>query len=105
MKKSDKTVLQALTMISQVGITMLVPIFLCVYVGLKLDDWFGTEYLFIIFVLFGVLAAFRNVYLLMRKFYAKDLEREEAELRYFAELKNAGDGRRKEQRKKDGSVK
>ncbi|KSV59439.1 AtpZ/AtpI family protein [Acetivibrio ethanolgignens] len=105
MKKSDKTVLQALTMISQVGITMLVPIFLCVYVGLKLDDWFGTEYLFIVFVLFGVFAAFRNVYLLMRKFYAKDLEREEAELRYFAELKNARDGRRKGQRKKDGSVK
>lgn len=97
MKKSDKTVLQALTMISQVGITMLVPIFLCVYVGLKLDDWFGTEYLFIVFVLFGVFAAFRNVYLLMRKFYAKDLEREEAELRYFAELKNARDGRRKGQ--------
>ncbi|MFW5629273.1 MAG: AtpZ/AtpI family protein [Acetivibrio ethanolgignens] len=105
MKKSDKTVLQALTMISQVGITMLVPIFLCVYVGLKLDDWFGTEYLFIVFVLFGVFAAFRNVYLLMRKFYAKDLEREEAELRYFAEFKNARDGRRKGQRKKDGSVK
>ncbi|MFW5649786.1 MAG: AtpZ/AtpI family protein [Acetivibrio ethanolgignens] len=105
MKKSDKTVLQALTMISQVGITMLVPIFLCVYVGLKLDDWFGTEYLFIVFVLFGVFAAFRNVYLLMRKFYAKDLEREEAELCYFAELKNARDGRRKGQRKKDGSVK
>jgi hypothetical protein len=25
----------------------------------------------------------------MRKFYAKDLKREEEELRYFAELKNA----------------
>lgn len=104
MKKSDKTVLKAWMMVSQVGITMLVPIFLCVYVGLKLDDWFGTEYLFIIFVLFGVLAAFRNVYLLMRKFYAKDLEREEAELRYFAELRNAGSSEEKH-KKKDRGVK
>lgn len=105
MKKSDRTILQALTMISQVGITMLVPIFLCVYIGLKLDGWFDTEYLFIIFMLLGVFAAFRNVYLLMRKFYAKDLEREEAQLRYFAELKSAGDSRRKGQRKKDRDVK
>lgn len=105
MKKSDKIVLRALTMISQVGITMLAPIFLCVYIGLKLDDWFDTEYLFIIFVLLGVFAAFRNVYLLMRKFYAKDLAREEEELRYFAELKNAKDGGRKGQRKRDGNVK
>ena len=89
MKKSDRIVLQAFSMISQVGITMIVPILLCLYIGMKLDGWFGTDYLFIVFVLLGVLAAFRNVYLLMRKFYAKDLEREEAELRYFAELKNA----------------
>lgn len=88
LKKSDKAILQAFAMVSQVGITMLAPIFLCVYVGMKLDGWLGTDYLFIIFVLIGVLAAFRNVYLLMRKFYAKDLEREEAQLQYFAELKS-----------------
>jgi F0F1-type ATP synthase assembly protein I len=90
LKKSDnKTVLKAFGMVSQVGITMLAPIFLSVYIGMKLDDWFDTGYLFIVFLLLGVLAAFRNVYLLMRKFYAKDLKREEEELRYFAELKNA----------------
>ncbi len=103
MKKPEKTVWQAFMMVSQVGITMLAPIFLCVYIGMKLDGWLGTEYLFIIFVLLGVLAAFRNVYLLMRKFYAKDLEREEAQLRYFAELKNSGDSSGgKTKRKKAG---
>lgn len=101
MKKSDRTVFQALTMVSQVGISMLAPIFMCVYIGIKLDNWFETSYLFIIFVLAGVCAAFRNVYLLLKKFYAKDLEREEAELRYFAELKNPNKDSQKSQRKKD----
>lgn len=100
MKKSDKTILHALTMISQVGISMLVPIFLCLYIGIKLDGWFNTGYLFIIFMLLGVLAAFRNVYLLLRKFYAKDLEREEAELRYFAELKGANSNSGKQRKEK-----
>lgn len=102
MKKSDRFVVQALAMVTQVGITMLTPIFLCVYLGLKLDDWFGTSYLFILFVLLGVLAAFRNVYLLMRKFFAKDLEREETELRYFAELKSGGKETKKQRKGKTG---
>lgn len=105
MKKSDKVIWHSVMMISQVGITMLVPIFLCVYIGIKLDDWFGTDYLFIIFVLLGVLAAFRNVYLLMRKFYARDLEREEEELRYFAELKNASGTKEGGEKKKGRKVK
>lgn len=102
MKKSDKVIWHSFMMVSQVGITMIVPIFLCVYLGMKLDGWFGTEYLFIIFVLIGVLAAFRNVYLLMRKFYAKDLAKEEAELRYFAELKEAVAPERKTKGKRTG---
>ncbi len=101
LKKSDKAVWNALVMVTQVGITMMVPIFLCVFVGRWLDDFFQTDYLFIIFVLLGVFAAFRNVYLLMRKFYAKDLEKEDAQLRYFAKLKEEGDRAREERKQEE----
>lgn len=64
-KKSQKSILQNLTLISQVGIMMLVPIFGGVLIGAFLDRFFKTSGIFlIIFVLLGVGAAFRNLYVL-----------------------------------------
>ncbi|MCR5792683.1 MAG: AtpZ/AtpI family protein [Lachnospiraceae bacterium] len=74
-------------MITQIGISMLVPVFLCAFLGLWLNKIFSVDYLFIIFVILGVLAAFRSVYQLTRQFYQKDLDREIEEQRYFDELK------------------
>ena len=52
-----------LTMISQIGLLMAIPIFFCVFVGIWLDERFGTNGLFlIIFILLGVMAAFRNLF-------------------------------------------
>lgn len=64
-KKSQKSILQNLALISQVGIMMLVPIFGGVLIGAFLDRFFGTSGIFlIIFVLLGVGASFRNLYVL-----------------------------------------
>ncbi len=64
-KKSQKSILQNLALISQVGIMMLVPIFGGVLIGAFLDRFFKTSGIFlIIFVLLGVGAAFRNLYVL-----------------------------------------
>lgn len=64
-KKSQKSILQNLALISQVGIMMLVPIFGGVLIGAFLDRFFKTTGIFlIIFVLLGVGAAFRNLYVL-----------------------------------------
>ncbi|BBF44737.1 ATP synthase protein I [Lachnospiraceae bacterium KM106-2] len=85
--KTDKTVIKALCMISQIGITMLVPILLCGWIGRYLDRHFNSGYFFIIFIILGILAAFRNVYVLTRQFYAKDKAKEDEELNYIANLK------------------
>lgn len=96
--KNKSGVAKGILMISQIGISMLVPIFLCVFVGRKLDDYFGTSYITIIGIILGIMAAFRNIYHMTKSFYSKDKEREDAELDHLAEMKKEREIRRKEER-------
>lgn len=82
-----KAVWKALAMITQIGISMMVPIFLCLFLGIKLDQWFNTNWVVLIFLILGIAAAFRNVYHMTRTFYAKDKTKEEAELNYYEDLR------------------
>lgn len=66
-QKERQSTLRMLTLITQFGINMLVPIFLCFFVGYYLDKKIGTSYLMIIFFFIGALAGFRNVYILARR--------------------------------------
>ena len=57
---------------SSVGIAMALAIFGCFFLGTWLDRKLGTEpYLTLLFLLIGIVAGFRNVYLLIKK-YVKD---------------------------------
>lgn len=96
MKNDTKKVLRAFSMVSQVGITMLTPVLISGFIGLKLDEWFSTGCWVIVFLIIGVLAAFRSLYLLTRQLYAKDLEKEKTEQEYFDSMK-----REREQRLKN----
>ncbi len=69
-KKYDKSVFQSLTLITQFGIHMLVPIFLCTFLGIWLDEKFGTSFLMIVLFFMGALAGFRNVYILAKRIYS-----------------------------------
>ncbi len=91
----DKAVIKALAMIAQIGISMLTPIFLCLFLGYFIDQHFNTKVWIIVFLFLGIIVAFRNVYYLTKQFYAKEKEREDAELKYFEDLK-----REREQNKK-----
>lgn len=86
MKKTNQQILKSFSMVGQVGISMLVPIFLGAFLGIKLDEWLDTGFCFIVLLLLGIAAAFRNVYLLTRRFYSKDLEKENREQKYFDDL-------------------
>ena len=88
--KSNKDVSKGIAMISQIGFTMITPIALCGFIGYQLDKKFTTSHWFIIFLLIGFLTSFRNVYHITKQFYAKDKAKEDAELRYIAELKKQG---------------
>lgn len=86
MNKENKKVMKSFVMITQVGLSMLTPIFLCVFLGVYVDKILHTSYWFIILLLLGILAAFRNVYYLTKQFYQKDLEKEQREQEYFKNL-------------------
>lgn len=90
MEKKNK-IAKSFLMISQIGITALVPVFLCLFLGIKLNQWFDTVYFVPIFLFLGMGAAIRNVYQLTKVFYAADKKKEEEELAYIENLKKAGE--------------
>ena len=59
---------------------MLAPLLVCGWIGLWLDERFDTTLCFLVMMLLGVLAAFRNFFQLVRGFYEKDLKREGIEV-------------------------
>ena len=74
--KYNKSVYQSIALISQFGINMLVPIFLCSFLGIFIDNKCNTEDWMVILFFVGALAGFRNVYLFAKKVYQnKGVER------------------------------
>lgn len=86
--KKKLSVGKAVLMISQIGISMIVPIFLGAFIGYQLDRWLKTGFFFLVFLMIGILAAFRNIYLLTKPFYESDLKREQKEQEYWNSLKS-----------------
>lgn len=65
--KKRRTVHRALMTITQFGINMLVPIFMCSFAGMYIDRWLGTSFVMIVLFFLGAAAGFRNVYILARR--------------------------------------
>ncbi len=55
-----------MSLITQLGISMLAPIFLCVYLGSFLDGRFGW-FTFVPLLILGILSGVRNAYILVMK--------------------------------------
>lgn len=85
--KMGKAVLKGIVMISQIGISMMVPIFICFFIGIRLDKLLNTSFWVIVFFIIGTMTAFRNIYHLTKGFYMKDKEKEDIELKYFEDMK------------------
>lgn len=90
----NRKVVRSFMMISQISISMMVPIFLCLFLGIKLNEWLETVYFVPAFLVLGIAASFRNVYHLTKNFYAKDKKKEDEELAYIENLKKAGERKR-----------
>ncbi|WP_459830324.1 AtpZ/AtpI family protein [Faecalimonas hominis] len=63
--KYKKSVHRTFALITQVGISMIVPILMCTWLGSYLEEKFSLP-VFIPLVILGVLAGGRNVYYLVR---------------------------------------
>lgn len=66
----NKESAKAWSLILQLGISMIVPILICLFIGVWIDRFFDTSPLFlIIFIILGVGAGFRSIYVLTKDFY------------------------------------
>lgn len=66
-KGQNNSVYQSLVLITQFGMEMIIPIFLCSFLGIWIDRRAGTSYWVIILFFAGALAGFTNIYKLARK--------------------------------------
>lgn len=67
----NRQVFHTFYLVLQIGITMLVTIFMCVGLGYLVDRLFDTH-LMVFFIVLGVIAGFRSVYILIKKFVGMD---------------------------------
>lgn len=72
--KFNRSVYQALSMIGQFGINMLVPVFVCSFLGMFLDRRLETDFLVVVFFFVGALAGGWNVFRFARRIYMSDAE-------------------------------
>lgn len=70
----NRKVYQALTMIGQFGINMLVPVFICSFLGMFLDKKLGTNFLVVVLFFVGAVAGGYNVYRFARGIFTEGSE-------------------------------
>ncbi|WP_099467296.1 AtpZ/AtpI family protein [Konateibacter massiliensis] len=71
--KDRKNVYKTFALITQLGISMLTPIFLCVYAAVFLEEKFSVP-VFIPMLILGILAGGRNTYILAKSVIDDDKE-------------------------------
>lgn len=76
--KYKKSVYTTFALVSQLGISMVVPILLCTYVGAWLEEKIAFPFT-IIFIVLGILAGGRNVYALLKNSTKKESDGEKDE--------------------------
>lgn len=72
MKKEDRQVWEAMTMVFQFGLNMLVPIFLCTMLGVLISDKTGITWIVIVFFFVGALAGYTNIFKMAKRIMKDD---------------------------------
>jgi len=71
-KETKKTLIQ-FAYASSIGIAMVIAVFGCLYLGFYLDKRLGTgPVLTLLFLIIGVAAGFRNIYTLLKNYFADE---------------------------------
>ena len=73
----NKDVGKTLVLISQFGSSMIVPIALCMFLGMFVADKLSAPIITVPFFIIGALAGFRNVYILAKSVYQDDKKKEQ----------------------------
>jgi len=76
MKEQRRQLLKSMGFLSGVGISLVAATLIGLAIGYYLDRWFGTRpWMTLVFLCFGIVAGFRNVYILTDR----ELKRQQAE--------------------------
>lgn len=67
-KKKERSAIRMILLVSQIGITMMVPVFFCVFIGRIVSDKTGHPILFLLFLFIGILAGFRSSWQIISRF-------------------------------------
>ena len=73
----NKDVQKTLVLVTQFGISMIVPIALCMFLGMFVADQLSAPIITVPFFVIGALAGFRNVYILAKSVYQNDDKKKE----------------------------
>lgn len=68
--KYKKSVYRSLALITQFGINMLVPIFLCVMAGVYIGKKYSVDWITIPLFAIGAMAGFRNIFIMAKNIYS-----------------------------------
>jgi len=68
MSEDKRQLFRSLGLLSSVGISMVAATCIGLFIGITLDEWFGTKpWMTIIWLVIGIAAGFRNLYILTRR--------------------------------------
>ena len=74
MQEETKKYIKLLAQVSTMGISMVLALVISIVIGFYLDKWFQTSpWFFLIFMVLGIVAGFRNIYVIMKR-TEKDLK-------------------------------
>lgn len=75
--KNPRKVFQALTMILQFGLNMIVPIAICMAFGIWLDKKYDMPWVILVLFFAGALAGFTSIYKMAKPFMKSERKRHE----------------------------
>ena len=70
--KSGKEIINALFLVTQIGLSMIVCMGISIAIGIALDNYFGTEFCILIMLAIGIMASIRSMLVLTGKIYSDD---------------------------------
>ncbi len=91
-RREERKSLRMIVLVTQIGLCMMVPIFLCTWLGRWLSEKTGHPLLFLLILLLGILAGFRTSWQMISRFtglklrsgskkesYSDDVKKEDAD--------------------------
>jgi len=86
MKKETGKVVKSFTLILQLGLNVIACLIVSCGIGYLIDRHFQTKCWFIVFLILGMITAYRNCYYMLKGFYTKDKSNKQKQYEYIQNL-------------------